>query len=120
MSLITVTFENIAPGENGLADFTGENISFSLEGHSAFGKGNDIFCAGVSAIAQSCVAALSRLGGVEQTITRRDGYMQSSMTISGGSPVLREARAIIGVMITGMELMKSLPGSDIEIIHSEV
>jgi uncharacterized protein YsxB (DUF464 family) len=118
--LITVTFENIVPGENGLADFTGENISFSVKGHSTLGKGNDIYCAGVSAIVQSCVAAISRLGGVEQIITRRDGYVQSSMTISGNSPVLREVRAIIGVMITGMELMKSLPGSNIEIIHSEV
>ncbi len=117
--MIKVTFENIAASANGLADFESENVSFAIEGHFSLDKGSDIYCAGVSAIVQSCVAAISRLG-VQQKLERREGYLKSSMTIAPEMPMLREARAIVGVMITGVNLMASLPGSKIEIFHIEV
>ncbi len=116
--MVKVTFENIAAGANGLAEFKSENVSFAIEGHFSLDKGSDIYCAGVSAIVQSCVAAISKLG-VQQKLERREGYLKSSMIITPEMPMLREAGAIVGVMITGVNLMASLPGSKIE-IHVEV
>ncbi len=117
--MIRITFENIAVGAKGLAEFRGGDISFAAEGHFSLDKGSDIYCAGVSAIVQSCVVALSKLG-VHQKIERREGYLKSSMTIADDMPSLKEARAIVGVLITGVSLMASLPGSKIEIFHVEV
>jgi uncharacterized protein YsxB (DUF464 family) len=116
--LIRITFENIGIGVNGLAEFRCENVSFAVEGHFSLDKGSDIYCAGVSAIVQSCVASLSKLG-ISQKFERREGYLKSSMTIEDDMPALKEAKAIVGVMITGVSLMASLAGSKIEIFHLE-
>lgn len=117
--MIKVTFENIAAGAFGLADFRSENVSFTVEGHSQLGAGSDIYCAGVSAVVQSCVASLSKIG-IDQKLERREGYLKSSIMISVDSSVFREARAIIGMMMTGVGLLASLPGSNIEIFLVEV
>lgn len=118
--MITVRFINIEYGEKGLALFKSENIGFKVEGHSTKGRGNDIYCAGVSAIVQSCIAALIKLGATNKTFEQGDGFVEFTVVIAYNSPILREAEAIVGVLITGMHLMKSLPGSSIEILFDEV
>lgn len=119
--MIRVTFENITAGPGGTVNFRGGRISFTVEGHSGSGvKGDDIYCAGVSAVVQSCTVALGRIAGIEQDVVQRDGFLKSSMAVDEGHERLREAKAIIGVMITGLEEMRKLRGSSIEIMYKEV
>ncbi|HPA71575.1 MAG TPA: ribosomal-processing cysteine protease Prp [Spirochaetota bacterium] len=119
--MIRVTFENIAAGGDGAVDFTGDRVSFTVEGHSGAGvRGDDIYCAGVSAIVQSCTVALAKIAGMKQEIEQRDGFLRSSMAAGGAHDRLREAKAILGVMVTGLEEMRKLRGSTIDIIYKEV
>lgn len=119
--MIRVTFENITEGPGGDVGFRGGRISFTVEGHSGSGvKGDDIYCAGVSAIVQSCTVALTKIAGMEQEIVQRNGYLKSSIAVDGGHDGLREAKAIIGVMITGLGEMRKLRGFSMEIIFKEV
>jgi uncharacterized protein len=119
--VIRVTFENITAGRDGAVDFTGDRVSFTVEGHSGKGvKGDDIYCAGVSAVVQSCTVALAKIAGMEQDIEQRDGFLRSVMSVGGARDSLREAKAILGVMVTGLEELRKLRGSSIEIIYKEV
>jgi uncharacterized protein YsxB (DUF464 family) len=119
--VIRVTFENIAAGPDGTVVFRGGRVSFAVEGHSGSGvKGDDIYCAGVSAVVQACTVALGKIAGIEQDIVQRDGFLKSSMAVNDGHDRLREAKAIIGVMITGLGEMRKLRGSSIEIMYKEV
>jgi len=119
--VIRVTFENIVADGRGRVDFTGDRISFTVEGHAGKGvKGDDIYCAGVSAVVQSCLVALVRIAGIDQDIEQRDGYLRSAMTVTADHGGFREAKAILGVMITGLGEMKQFPGSSIDIMFKEV
>ncbi len=119
--MIRVTFENIVADGRGRVGFTSERVSFTVEGHAGMGvKGDDIYCAGVSAVVQSCLVALVRIAGIGQEIEQRDGYLRSEMTISPNQEGFREAKAILGVMITGLGEIKQFPGSSIDILWKEV
>ncbi|MCX7679541.1 MAG: ribosomal-processing cysteine protease Prp [Spirochaetes bacterium] len=113
-------FKNIVQSDNGLAYFNGENISFTVEGHSTKGKGKDIYCAGISAIVQACIAALTKIGAIFEKFEQRDGFLLLSLKIAKDSPIRKEVRTIIGVLMTGVQLMKALPGSQVEIFFDEV
>lgn len=57
-------------------DKTGFITQFVIKGHAGFaGKGNDIVCAAVSAVAYTAVGSLGDLAGIENCYREKDGYM---------------------------------------------
>ncbi len=119
--MILVTFENFGLDAQGSVVVGRGRIVFTVRGHAPGGrKGEDVVCAGVSSLVQSCVVALARIAGVGQEIEQSDGFLRSSMELEDSFDKLREAKAILGVMITGLEEMRKLQGSSIDIIYKEV
>ena len=58
-----------------LRDVDGFIWEFIIKGHSGFGQyGEDIVCAGISAVAYAAVGALAELTGI-RNYTEREGYM---------------------------------------------
>jgi hypothetical protein len=88
-------------------------VQITVEGHSGKGrKGNDVACAGISAIAQTAVVGISRVAGLRQRITQREGYLDSVVETSGDRGKTEALRVIIATMVAGLtELEKTYPGS---------
>lgn len=55
----------------------GQAQGFIIDGHTGFAcEGNDIICAGVSALAVNAVNSIEKLCGIALQVNDRDGYMQ--------------------------------------------
>jgi hypothetical protein len=119
--VILVTLENFGLDIHGSVVIGSGRVVFTVQGHAPGGrKGEDVVCAGVSSLVQSCVVALARIAGVSQELEQRDGFLRSSMELEDSFDKLREAKAILGVMITGLEEIRKLQKSSIDIIYKEV
>jgi len=117
--LITVRLKNIVVREHCNVDFTGDCVYIAAEGHSGTGiKGEDIVCAGVSSLTQSCIIAISRVLKIRQDVVQREGFLQSAVPVTGiGGESLSMLKAVIGMMVAGLlEIKEGSPGS-IEIIY---
>lgn len=57
-------------------DDSGRIVSFAMTGHSGYAtKGQDIICAGVSAVAQTAIGSLQELAGMNPDYNLEDGYI---------------------------------------------
>lgn len=91
----------------------------AAEGHSGTGiKGEDIVCAGVSTLTQSCILAVSRVLKIRQNVVQRDGFLGSTVPVDGiTGESLVMLKAVIGMMVAGLlEIREGSPGS-VEIIY---
>jgi len=84
---------------------SGKYIILKATGHAGFGKKNiDIVCAGISAIIQTAIVAITKVAGVSQKIKQKDGFLESSIKINKlESAVLNDLIVIISTMLTGLE-----------------
>ncbi len=110
--MVTVRIYNFDPGSEKLKSEKNA-VQITVEGHSGKGrKGNDIACAGISAIAQTAVVGISRVAGLSQRITQREGYLDSVVEPGGDGEKIEALRVIIATMVAGLtELEKAYPGS---------
>ncbi len=93
-----------------------------MEGHSGFGaKGGDTVCAGISAVVQTAVLGITRVAGIPQKLTQRDGLIESVIPVGSlGTERHGALRIILHTMITGLdEIAKEYPGS-VEVLCSPV
>lgn len=77
--------------------------SFSIKGHANFAKhGEDIVCAGVSAISVGTVNAIEALTGVSLSSRMKDGFL------SGGVPQIQDDRQMEQVQLLLESMIVSL------------
>lgn len=77
---------------------------FSVQGHAEMGpKGQDIVCAGVSALTQAAVLGLEEHLGMTPQVTVRAGHLTCRLGEPGGKA--REAEAILATMVLGLKAM---------------
>jgi uncharacterized protein YsxB (DUF464 family) len=92
----------------------GEEIRIRVEGHSGFGsRGNDLVCAGISAVVQSAIVGIDRVAKLRQRLVQRDGFLETAVTVRGLSPGGDAAlKVIIHTMIMGLaEIARNYPDS---------
>jgi uncharacterized protein YsxB (DUF464 family) len=115
--VITVSLKNIK-FDDAVALPVDGRMEIIVEGHALSGrKGEDIVCAGVSALVQSCIASITKIAGFPQNVSQDGGFISSSVDMDGADPLkMRYLEAIIGTMLVGLqEIRKSYPDK-IEII----
>lgn len=116
--MIKVYLENILFDDKILIPAFEAAIIISVEGHSGKGKkGEDIVCAGVSAIVQTCILAVTKIAKIRQKITQTEGYIKSTIDVSSAGKInIINLKAILGTTVIGLkEIKKNYPDS-IEII----
>ena len=100
-------------------EFMGDCVYIAAEGHSGTGiRGEDLVCAGVSSLTQSCIIAISRVVKIRQNVVQRDGSLKSAVPVTGISgESLIMLKAVIGMMVAGLlEIQEGSPGT-VEIIY---
>jgi uncharacterized protein len=97
--VITIVLRNIGPGGMPVGNDTAPG--FVVEGHAGGGRrGEDIVCAGVSAIVQTAVIAVSQVAGARQEVIQREGYLASRIE----PPEDRDAALAVQVILKSMVL----------------
>ncbi len=91
-------------------------VSFTVEGHAGYAKsGSDIYCAGVSAVAQTTILGLLNL--MEQTprYIVEKGYLLCELPDQLSTPDKERARVILNTMEIGLKAMKDAYGEHLKI-----
>mgnify|MGYP002154985769 CR=1 FL=1 len=97
--MITITLRNMGPG--GTPAGNDAAPGFVVEGHAGGGRrGDDVVCAGVSAIVQTAVIAVSRVAGASQDLIQREGYLATRIR----PPEDHEAAFAVSVILRSMIL----------------
>lgn len=110
--MIHILLENCNPFESFDRD-TFQPVIVRVDGHSGFGKkGGDVVCAGISAIVQTAVIAVTRVAGLRQDVIQRDGYLESKIGVPVSTLERDALRIILHTMVIGVEeIEKAYPGS---------
>lgn len=92
-------------GPRGLAGLT-------VEGHAGYGdKGEDIVCAGVSALAETAVIGLRQVAGIKPAVTRQDGYLDVRLPAGLAGEAAAAAETILKTTVAGLrDIARSYPG----------
>jgi uncharacterized protein len=103
--VIEVYLTNLLKEDTILKAGSGEYIILKATGHSGFGKKNtDIICAGISAIIQTAVVAITKVAKINQKIKQKDGFLESTIKISKLEPeAINDLFVIINTMLAGLE-----------------
>lgn len=107
--MIKVSFTFLSPGNAALFDREKGFFTIKVEGHAGHGgRGNDIVCAGVSAIVQTAVAAITKVAGVAQDIKQGEGVLETAVHLAGADSVKVETlRIILMTMLVGLEEIRN-------------
>lgn len=92
---------------NILRDNDGFIWQFTIRGHSEFGQyGEDIVCAGVSAVAYTAVGALAELAGIKNYI-EKEGYMKCKIPTDVEENLKPCIRIILETMVIGLKQIEN-------------
>lgn len=85
---------------------------FELSGHAGFAEeGQDIVCAGVSALSISAVNGLDHFLPVAPSVQERDGYL-SCRLVEASEQDLEKAQWILQTMLLGIEQIQKAYGQN--------
>jgi len=84
----------------------------TVSGHAGSApKGEDLVCAAVSALIQTCLFSLQRMLGIDVDAEVRDGYLSFTLPLGMPSDTEKSAELIVGSMLIGLdEINCSYPG----------
>lgn len=90
-----------------LRDKEGFIWQFTIKGHSGFAQqGEDIVCAGVSAVAYTVVGALAELAGIN-SYTEKDGYMKCRIPVGVEENLKPCIRIILETLVIGLKQIEN-------------
>ena len=88
-------------------DDQGQIREFELSGHAGYAEeGQDIVCAGVSALSISAVNGLERFLSAAPKVEEKDGYISCKL-IGGAEQDLEKAQWILQTMVLGIEQIQT-------------
>ena len=91
-------------------------ISFKIEGHAGFApEGEDIYCAGVSAVAQTALIGLIKQLTVEPKYRMEKGFLECELPPSLNEEELEKAQIILSTMEAGLLSMQAAYPSRIKV-----
>ena len=95
--------------------------SFSVEGHANYAKhGEDIVCAGVSAVSVGTVNAIEALAGVELPVKVKDGFVSSSVPSFKDVEVDSKVQLLLESMIVMLDTIAQSYGSHVTVYDSNL
>jgi len=81
--------------------------NFTIKGHAGYTKsGEDIVCAGVSAIAYTAVGALSEMAGIDDFV-EKDGYMKCNVPNNINDNLKQTVKIILESMVIGLKQIEN-------------
>ncbi|NSW90600.1 MAG: ribosomal-processing cysteine protease Prp [Firmicutes bacterium] len=90
-----------------LRDKEGFIWEFEIKGHSGFGQqGEDIVCAGVSALGYTAVGALAELAGIE-SYAEKEGYIRCSIPEDVKEDLKPIIRIILETVVIGLKQIEN-------------
>jgi uncharacterized protein len=91
--------------------------SFTLEGHAGFAsRGEDIVCAGASAVSFGTVNSVIKLTGVKPVIDMREsGYLQCTIPENLSDEVQDKVQLLLEGMVVSLQTIEQDYGSHIKI-----
>ena len=93
---------------------------FTIKGHAGYGQsGEDIICAGISAIAYTAVGALSEMASVK-SYTEKDGYMKCSIPNNINENSKRITKIILDAMLIGLRQIENSYNKYVVVEEEEV
>jgi uncharacterized protein len=115
--VIKISIDNIKISNEFSIGIKGDKVSITVEGHSGKGaKGYDIVCAGISAVVQSAILAVTKIAGLKQNVVQREGYIHSEIFLKNESDDKTvRFKAIIGMMLIGIYEIKNTEPDAVEI-----
>ncbi len=94
-------------------------VGFIIEGHADFAEhGQDIVCAGASAIAQAALLGLQDLLGEKVLFKREPGFLEVSMDLEDASEI--RSQTIMRVLELGLQSIRQAYAGHIDIVYLDV
>ncbi len=93
--------------------------AFSISGHSGYAqRGQDIVCAGVSAVAQTAILGLQDLLHIECAGSQSEGQLVCGLPLM--EPMLRrEADIVLETMLLGLTAIASVYAGNVQILDTK-
>lgn len=90
--------------------------SFTVKGHANFAKhGEDIVCAGVSAVTVGTVNAIEQLTGIELVSKMQDGFVSGGVPKLLESPQSEHVQLLLESMIVSLKTIEDSYGTYLQI-----
>lgn len=90
--------------------------SFTVKGHANFAKhGEDIVCAGVSAVTVGTVNAIEQLTGIELVSKMQDGFVSGGVPKLLESPQSERVQLLLESMIVSLKTIEDSYGTYLQI-----
>lgn len=90
--------------------------SFTVKGHANFAKhGEDIVCAGVSAVTVGTVNAIEKLTGIELLSKMQDGFVSGGVPKLLESPQSEQVQLLLESMIVSLKTIEDSYGTYLQI-----
>ena len=108
--MVSLLIYNLISNNNLEITDTENDIRMEISGHSGISiKGNDIVCAGISAIVESAVLAITRVAKIRQKIDQQNGYLETRIAYKDLNPEkLRDLFIILKTMLVGLEEIRKI------------
>jgi|HigsolmetaAR203D_1030402.scaffolds.fasta_scaffold00976_7 hypothetical protein len=89
-------------------------VSFAAEGHANYAKrGEDIVCAGVSAVTVGTVNAIETLTGVRLPYAMRNGWLQSAIPETGEPAADGKVQLLLESMVVMLDTIQQSYGKHV-------
>lgn len=90
--------------------------SFTVKGHANYAKhGEDIVCAGVSAVTVGTVNAIEQLTGIELVCKMQDGFVSGGVPKLLESPQSEQVQLLLESMIVSLKTIEDSYGTYLQI-----
>ncbi|GIP16908.1 hypothetical protein J40TS1_25500 [Paenibacillus montaniterrae] len=91
-------------------------VSFAIEGHANYAKhGEDIVCAGVSAVSVGTVNAIEALAGVELPVKMKNGWLSSRIPSAADADTDAKIQLLLESMIVSLDTIAQSYGDHVRL-----
>jgi len=91
-------------------------VSFAVEGHANYARhGEDIVCAGVSAVSVGTVNAIEALAGVELPVKMKNGWLSSKIPYLSDKEVEAKVQLLLESMIVSLDTIAQSYGDHVAV-----
>lgn len=95
-------------------------VAFAVTGHSGYAaRGNDIVCAGVSAVVQTTVLGLQRVLGINCSGSQTDGELHCALPTDLPPGSVESADILLRTMLAGLTALAEAYADYVRILDSK-
>ena len=104
-----------------MTDLTGKIIAFEVRGHASYAEhGQDIVCAGTSAVTQTAVLGLECFTGGEVKLIIEEGYLYCALKDTLSRADREQANLILTTMALGLEMIAQGYPQNLQIVRENI